>query len=290
MNTNPKIISGNIMGGLGNQLFQIFTIMAVAISSGKKFVFPYDTMTRIGLNRPTYWNNMLRELKPYTVTYNLNFAVAEETAFEYNPKLMNAVAMYNGNVYLKGYFQSYKYFEHVLPQILSILKLSMQKNIITKLFDSQLTQTETISLHFRVGDYVHHPDSHPILGIKYYVNALNYIMSVTAPASAPTHVLMFYEAGDKDFLEPVINALKNQFPTLVFMTPERNIPDWSEMLLMSCCKHNIIANSTFSWWGAYLNENPNAVVCYPSLWFGNAIKANDLSDLFPKKWVKTNTD
>jgi hypothetical protein len=286
MNNNTYVISGNIMGGLGNQLFQIFTIMSLAISSGKNFAFPYDTMTRVGLNRPTYWDNMLRELKKYTTIHNLNFAIAEETPFVYNPRLMNSVAVYSGNVYLKGYFQSYKYFQHCLPQILSVLKLSVQKNIIIKLFDAQLTNKETVSLHFRVGDYVRHPNSHPILGITYYINALTHITTV----ASVTHVLMFYEAGDKDFLEPTINMLKTRFSTLVFMTPERNIPDWSEMLLMSCCKHNIIANSTFSWWGAYLNENANSIVCYPSLWFGAAIKAPELTDLFPERWVKIKAD
>ncbi len=278
---NQWIISGNIIGGLGNQLFQIFTIIAAAMSCGKQFVFPYDTQTRVGLNRPTYWNNMLRELKPFTTTANIQFAVAEETPYVYNAQLMNAVKMHSGNVYLKGYYQSHKYFEYFLPQILSLLKLSVQKNIIKRLFESQLAD-KPVSMHFRVGDYVKHPGCHPILGQDYYMNALEHITSSTSV----THIMMFYEQSDKEYLEPTIRALKTRFSQLVFVTPDRVIPDWSEMLLMSCCSHNIIANSTFSWWGAYLNENPDAIVCYPSLWFGSAIKADNLSDLFPERWIK----
>lgn len=281
----PLIISGNVMGGLGNQLFQIFTIMAVALSCGKQYVFPYDDVTRVGLNRPTYWNNMLRELKPYTSTTlnTITFSMANETPFVYNSTFVNAVCSHKKHVYLKGYFQSYKYFEHFLKNILQILKLSVQKNIIIKLFDAQLRDKTVVSLHFRVGDYVNYPNMHPIMSKTYYANALTYLKT-NAPQI--THVLMFYEKGDRGFLEPVINALKTEFSELCFMTPEHNIPDWSEMLLMSCCSHNIIANSTFSWWGAYLNETPNKIVCYPALWYGTDIHAPALTDMFPPDWIK----
>ena len=61
--------------------------------------------------------------------------------------------------------------------------------------------------------------------------------------------------------------------------------DWEQMLLMSVCENNIIANSTFSWFGAYFNQNENKKVCYPSLWFGPDMK-KDLRDLFPESWIK----
>ena len=60
--------------------------------------------------------------------------------------------------------------------------------------------------------------------------------------------------------------------------------DWEEMLAMSLCNHNIIANSTFSWWGAYFNSNEDKIVCYPSVWFGPELKNNNTVDLFPEEW------
>jgi hypothetical protein len=228
---------------------------------------------------------MLRELKQYTST-NLNnivFSVANETPFVYNSGLINAICSHNKNVFLKGYFQSYKYFEHFLPNILQILKLDVQKKIILKLFDTQLSGKTVVSLHFRVGDYINYPNLHPILDKAYYLDALAYLVSNVPQI---THVMMFFEKSDREFLEPTINALKNRFPELNFMTPEHNIPDWSELLLMSCCSHNIIANSSFSWWGAYLNETPNKIVCYPALWYGKDMHAPPLTDMFPQDWVK----
>ena len=283
--TNKYVVSGNIMGGLGNQLFQIFTIIAASLSSGKQFVFPYDEVTRVGLNRPTYWKTMLRELHKYTIVKiedKFNFSYAPETPFVYSYATMNAVQNFIGNVYLTGYFQSYKYFDKFMPQILDLLKLSLPKQILAKLFFEQLI-FNPVSMHFRVGDYVNHPNSHPILPKEYYINALSFIKQ----NATVTHVLMFYEKNDEEYLDPVFESLKQKFPDVVFMTPDKNIPDWSEMLLMSCCSHNIIANSTFSWWGAYLNETPNHIVCYPELWFGPAINAPSLDDLFPLAWNKT---
>ena len=80
--------------------------------------------------------------------------------------------------------------------------------------------------------------------------------------------------------------IKKNFPDLEFHKAEDTMTDWEQLLLMSCSNHNIIANSTFSWWGAYFNENTDKCVCYPSRWFGPSMGSVYMDDLFPPTWKK----
>ena len=75
-----------------------------------------------------------------------------------------------------------------------------------------------------------------------------------------------------------------------FVRGDLEAEDWAQMLLMSGCDHNIIANSSFSWWSAYLNQNKNKVVCYPDKWFGPAMGNKIMGDLFPANWNRVTTD
>ena len=83
----------------------------------------------------------------------------------------------------------------------------------------------------------------------------------------------------------MIILLKAEFPGITFLRADPLLEDWEQMILMSLCRHNIIANSTFSWWGAYLNTSRQKMVIYPGTWFGPKIK-HGLQDLFPGDWIK----
>jgi hypothetical protein len=144
---------------------------------------------------------------------------------------------------------------------------------------------DTISMHFRLGDYKKFSDFHPIVTYDYYERAMNYIKD-KIPDKIFT-IMYFCEDEDIEDVSLKINKLSTKFPQFTFKRGDNTLDDWEQMLLMSFCHHNIIANSTFSWWGGYFNSSPSKIVCYPSLWFGE--KANiDTKDLCPPSWIKIN--
>ena len=141
----------------------------------------------------------------------------------------------------------------------------------------------TLSMHFRIGDYKKVQDFHPLDTDTYYENALLYINSKFPDKEF--NILYFCEDSDIDDVLLIINKLVDKFPMYNFKRGENSIEDWQQMLLMSCCHHNIIANSSFSWWSAYLNSWTDKVICYPSVWFGQSAN-HDTKDLCPNNWVK----
>ena len=186
---------------------------------------------------------------------------------------------------LVGYFQSPLYFNDCKDTICKLIKLEQQQIAIKTKFlfelGRELDLKTTVSLHFRLGDYKKYPNIHPILKETYYKNALSYIQRTTNVKTA----LFFCENEDITDVNGTIHELRKTFPTIEFIRANSRLEDWEQMLLMSLCEYNIIANSTFSWWGAYLNNNSTKVVCYPSLWFGPQA-GHDTSTLFTIDWIK----
>lgn len=281
-----------INGGLGNQLFQVFAALAAAIRNGDTCYFLYATKDASG-KRATYWNTLLHNLKPMTVLSThanvqrfMQLPVHQEPAFRYN-KLPGKTAMNATPLKLVGYFQSDKYFADVRAEIYDKLRLREQQQHIRAMFAESSwfsCGTLTVAMHFRIGDYAHIQEAHPVLLLGYYQRALKHIVE---SGTDKINVLIFSEARDNAVIVDHMQQLRAEpaFSRCRFHKVPDMIEDWKQMLLMSVCDNNIIANSTFSWWGAYLNQNPSKVVCYPSTWFGPALK-HDTRDLFPASWVK----
>ena len=268
-----------LMGGLGNQLFQIFAGIAYSLKNNIPFkiinykvdkVSPFDNTSL----RPTYFNNFLLNLSNYTCNY-IHLPAYNEPNYTYNNIPYSA-----HDFKILGYFQSSKYFESYKQDIVKLINLEEQKISIKKKYMSYFNH-KMISLHFRIGDYIKNPDRHPILEPTYYINALTHILTVNDKYD----ILYFSEERDEDQVHNMIEMIKLEFPQLNFIQCSYDIADWEQVLLMSCCNHNIIANSTFSWWGAYFNSNSEKIVCYPNRWFGPAIP-NSTDDLFPDNWIK----
>ena len=279
------MITCNLMGGLGNQLFQIFTTISCAINTRQKFAF--IDIDKLGSGqttiRPTYWDNFLSKLKIFTTKMFPKMLVVKENGFRYNP--LNLLEYQGQNICLHGYFQSYKYFAHNYQVICRMIGLEeIKTNVIAKTNISKDYLDATISIHFRLGDYKKIQHYHPIMKLEYYLNAFSLITNISNETEIK-NVLYFCEEEDLLDVSEIINKVKNHYPNFTFIKASNSLSDWEQMILMSCCKHNIIANSSFSWWAAYFNTNPDKIVCYPALWFGE-VAGNDIKDLCPNEWHK----
>jgi len=299
-----KTISCDLVGGLGNQLFQIFATIAYAMNYNHKFIFLKKEYLETGRKRPTYWNHFLSALNNFT-SKEINIPMTRIQEHHFHYVKLPPPADINKNILLQGYFQSHKYFESQYSSICKLIRLEkMQQKILQDYGDDNEEEEEeeennddnndnkhnkinfdhSISLHFRLGDYKYLQEYHPILNVDYYKQAIQYILDTTHYSSYK--ILYFCEEEDYPDVVSKIDYLQEQFPSCVFIRITSDISDWKQMLCMSLCQHNIIANSSFSWWGAYLNRHSNKIVCYPSVWFGEKKKHDNVSDLFPSSWTK----
>jgi hypothetical protein len=280
-----------LRGGLGNQLFQIFATISYALKHKKPFAF--SNQFQLYTDRFTYWHTFLSQLAKFTkeikyghkinentilINNNTTFAIINEIDFTYN-ELPN---IDDDNVFLLGYFQSYKYFLENYKIITRLILLdNQQKQIKTKYCN--FNYDNTVSLHFRVGDYIQHQEHYVIMSFDYFNNALAHLCNTTTVKT----VLIFCEKSDMPAIEGIVDKLKQSYPHLVFQYIDFIICDWEQLLIMSCCQYNIITNSSYSWWGAYFNSNPEKIVCYPDEWFGQKYKEiNNTKDLCPTSWIR----
>ena len=267
--SHKSYVTCNIYGGLGRQMFIIFTTISYAIKHKKT---AYFTPKESDIIRNTYWDTFFKGLQSYLSEPRKQLKIYQEPTFCYKaiPPEVDA---------LVGNFQSYRYFEKELPSILKIIGLeSYQENI-----RSRITLAKaSISLHFRIGDYVQYKNYHPIQDASYYENALKYMIP-RMPEEAT--VYCFYEVGDKERVMENMKNYSSLFPSTTFVhVPELGLADWEEMVMMSLCNSHIISNSSFSWFGAYLAKSKRVV--YPSVWFGPALAHHDTKDLCPPDWIR----
>jgi hypothetical protein len=274
------------MGGLGNQIFQIFATISYAIKSRNPFKFLNVETLGSGQTtlRHTYWNSFFSKFKPLFLMINLPqpIHVIREKDFTYNE--LPIYEMLNRDVLIYGYFQSYKYFQENYNQIYKMIGIdNMKSKLLNELYIPSEYLNNTISMHFRIGDYKKNQHFHPLATYDYYKRSLEHIKKVYPKTDF--EVLYFCEDVDIDDVLEKIHILQNKFPEYKFIRGENMLEDWEQLLLMSCCHHNIIANSSFSWWAAYFNSWKDKIVCYPSVWFGPTAN-NDTVDLCPNEWIK----
>jgi hypothetical protein len=282
------MLTCKLQGGLGNQLFQIYTTIAYAIQTNQKFIFlnVHELKSSV-TDRYTYWENFLKSLKPFLIDPELinkdNILVIREKGFTYEELHLHLPIQKTKIKVLNGYFQSFKYFNNYFQTINRLLKIDDIKVELTNKYRSLINDEQPTSIHFRLGDYKKLPDHYLILSVDYYRAALNCLL-VTNPI---TNILYFCEEHDLEDVKTTIDTLKAEFLNIKFIRADTELEDWEQLILMSLCRNNIIANSTFSWWGAYLNTYRQKKVIYPGTWFGPKLeKTHNTKDLFPVDWIK----
>ena len=207
--------------------------------------------------RHTYWDSLFTSLQPFLFSQEPSFhQVNRENGFPYQefpkPNL-------GQNTIFIGYFQSYRYFQDKFQDIIELLQLSKKRyQVLGKVLQISTFHPSSISMHFRLGDYKKFPLYHPILPKEYYRDALLAIGVIGG-----TSVLYFCEDEDVEDVQKTIDWLKNDFD-LKFQRAPASLEDWEQLLFMSCCRHHIIANSSFSWWGAWLADSRDQVVIAPA--------------------------
>ena len=180
------------------------------------------------------------------------------------------------NIYINGYWQSEKYFKDIKSIILNDLSFKEPLEGLNNEISVKILSSNSVSIHIRRGDYVTNKITHlthGVCGIEYYINAINYI----SKHLEEPHFFIF--SDEPDWAK---TNLRTSFP-ISFVNHNSGQNDFEDMRLLSLCRHHIIANSSFSWWGAWLCRNENKIVIAPQKWF-NEYKA-DTKDLYPEDWI-----
>lgn len=295
------MIITQLKGGLGNQMFQFAAGLALAAEFNSEFkidlsfyndqpktvtpreyelgyfVLDYKFADNDDLEKFNYYTKFPFKYSPkLQYIYNLfakRYIYKEKNANRFQNDFFNLI----GDFYLQGYWQSEKYFgkHHQLVRDSFDYKEKAKGN--NKKFLDQILNTESVSLHIRRGDYVTDKATnafHGLCDLNYYHHC---VKEITKKIKKP-HFFIF-----SDDPKWVKENLKLKYPA-VYVTGNDG-KGHEDLRLMRNCKHNIIANSSFSWWGAWLNENPDKIVYSPSKWFAG-VEGDTTKDRIPKSWIK----
>lgn len=254
---------GNL-GRLGNQMFQYASLRGIADKHGYDYAIPPKRL--FGQEDDNVKNDI--ECTIHDI-FNIEHVKQGISAY---PVLMESTHKFDQNLYdkcpddvdLMGYFQTSKYFENIRDEILEDFSF---KDEIISLCETFLLDSECISLHIRRGDYVNLQHYHTLLAMEYYEEALQKF-----PDSIP--VIVFSD-------DPQWCHEQDIFSSDRFIISENNQTS-IDLCLMSMCNYHIIANSSLSWWGAYLSNSKKTIA--PKNWF-NEKQGYDCSDKYLKQWI-----
>jgi hypothetical protein len=254
------MISCKLQGGIGNQLFQIAATYALALRNKDICGFDFNNCHTPLQGNPSnkYKNNVFSKLNEIN---NYKFS-----SYYIEPKFSYTELPHIKDLMLNGYFQSEKYFIDYKDNIKDLFIID---KINSRIFLNSIRKDniQITSIHVRRGDYVNLSHMHSLCSLEYYKEAIRHI----------SNSIFVIVSDDLEW------AKKNIYGENIYYSPfDNELDDFS---LMTCCDNNIISNSTFSWWGAYLNNNINKKIIAPKIWFGPS-GPKDIEDVIPNSWIK----
>lgn len=201
---------------------------------------------------------------------NYIFEKEHDKENNFNPNYLELV----GDKYISGYFNSWKYFENIKEEIKKLFAfpkiLDSDKNNFEAL--NKIKNTESISIHVRRGDYI--GSNLDVCDLDYYKQGVYKVLDELRKRSiVDNNINFFIFSDDIPWCRENFQFINNHKVWYIDWNKEQN--SYKDMQLMSQCKHNIIPNSTFSWWGAYLNQNENKIVIVPEYWFKGVNNSDD---------------
>ena len=288
----------NIIGGLGNQMFQYAFGYAVSrdnntelrididgfdvynlrdyeldlyqVKESISFEFKYKFLVdKLNVKNKRFLTRATQRLSMKLLNLS-QFFYQEKRGFIFHAKTFNV----KENTYFYGYWQNERYFKKYRDEILEIFTLKSIHSQ-TEKYQQKIIESDSVSLHIRRTDYVTDFDAnsvHGVIDIDYYKRSVSLLQGDSK------HFFIF--SDDFEWAKNNLNFIDNK----EFVDLDKNIPDHEEIYLMSQCNHNIIANSSFSWWGAWLNKNPHKKVIAPKKWLKDPLI--DTIDLIPESWIR----
>lgn len=291
------MVTIKLIGGLGNQMFQYATGRAVAHRLGVQLLLDVSGFAHYDLRRyeldkwaihaslaspedllragvvaraPTWFSRIGRAMG-----FERPLSSFKEVSLAYDPGILKVAAP----IYLDGYWQSDSYFSNVADLLRREFVLKDPVNAANLGMTALICQADasSVSLHIRRGDYVSNPHTaqyHGVCSLDYYRAAIDYL----AERVPNPHFFVF-----SDDLAWVAENFKLSHPMTLVDVNDADSGAW-DMALMKSCSHHIIANSSFSWWGAWLNSASDKIVVAPARWFSRADQ--NTRDLIPSTWVR----
>jgi len=261
--TAKSFVVGDLEGQLGNQLFIIATTVSLALDHDATPIFP-------DLKKKKLYNIPINRKEVFS---HLHSRLPDDTEYSYHykePYYHYAKIPYRPNMRISGYFQSEKYFAHHKQEILALFAPPPKiLAYLTEKYSDIITHPDIVSIHVRF--YHEDPEQKCHLAPRraFYEKAITYF-------PPDTQFIVF-----SNQMEQCKELLSGLGRNLRYIENEEYYHDF---YLMSLCKHNILSNSSFAWWAAYLNPNPSKIVIAPKAW-NNAAYGLDTKDLIPDEWI-----